>query len=295
MATDSMYFGRPGFLFEIPHPRGGVQETRLRAFSAFPTAAGGVRTGRVLDGKRTFELRYEQLFYDTHYTIEAIDQGHEGPGPFALIDPGRVNYLMVNQSAATSQTNGTDNFTIGGSGCTIESNDSVYDRGPRALQWNFTFAASGDLTLDAPAVDWPGIPVVSGVALVFSAYAKGGGTDAIMSITACLEWLDINGVSLSTSTGSALVTSTTYTVFSVTASPPASAVYVLCHVKANSGMSAGSVLYLDRFQLQRGSTVSSWRPGTGVLPVEVVSFVDEWPWQATDYRSGPVLTLQEAG
>jgi hypothetical protein len=290
-----MYFGRPGFLFEIQHPRGDATMTRLRGISAFPTAAGGVRTGRLLDGKRTMELRYEQLFYDTFYLIEAIDQGHEGPGPFALIDPARTNYLTVNQSAATSQTNATDNFTIAGSGCTIESNDTVFDRGPRALQWNFTFAASGDLTLDSPTSDWPGIPVMSGVAITFSAYAKGGGTDAIMSITACLEWLDVNGTTLSTTTGSTLVTSTSYTVFSVSGTPPASAAYVICHVKTNTGMSAGSILYLDRFQLQRGSTVTSWRPGTGVFPVEVVSFVEVWPWQATDYRKGAVLTLQEAG
>lgn len=295
MATDSMYFGRPGFLFEIPHPRGGVLATRQRGFSGFATSGGGVRTGRTLDGKRGYELRFEQLFYDTHETIEAIDQGHEGPGPFALINPGVINYLMVNQSGATSQTNGTDNFTIAGSGCTIESNSSTYDRGPRSLQWNFTFAASGDLTLDAPAVDWPGIPVVAGVAVVFSAYAKGGGTDAIMSATASLQWLDINGTVVSSTDGTPLTTSTSFTVLSVTGTPPATAVYVLCHVKVTSGMSAGSVLYLDRFQLQRGAAVTSWRPGTGVLPVEVVSFVDAWPWQATDYRTGGVLTLQEAG
>lgn len=295
MAVDNtMYFGRPGHLAEIPHPRGGVDDPRNRPTSVFPTASGAARVGRSVEGRRQYALQWEQLWYETYAAIEAIAQGHEGTGPFALIDPGRVNYLTVNQSGATSLYNATDNFTISGSGCTISSTTAQFDRGPRALQWNFTFAASGDLTLDSPSYSWPGIPVVAGVALTFSVYHKGGGTDAIMTVVPALEWLDSTGVALSTTSGAGGTSaSSAFAVTSVSGTPPANAVFVKCHVKISSGMSAGSILYLDRFQLERGSSVTSWRPGTGVMPVSVVSLVDGWPWQAADFRARPVLTLQE--
>lgn len=296
MATDSMYFGRPGYLAEIPHPRGGAQTTRVRGTAVFATAGGGARTGRTVEGRRPIILRWERLFYETFAQLEAFDHGHEGPGPFALIDPSRINYLTVNQSSATSMYRATDNFTIAGSGCTISSTDLTYDRGPRSLQWNFTFAASGDLTLDSPSTVWPGIPVVAGVQLTFSVYHKGGGTDAVMTVVPALEWFDEFGAVLSTTSGAGGTSgSAAFAVTSVSGTPPASAAYVRCHVTVATGMSAGSVLYLDRFQLERGAAVTTWRPGTGVKPVSVVSLVEEWPWQAADYRDGPVLTLQEVG
>lgn len=293
MARTPMYFGRPGSLFEIPHPRGGVRGPRERAVAVFKTAAGSARVGTSDSGVRQYVLSWEQLWYETFAQLEAFDQGHEGPGPFALIDPGRINMLTTNQSSATSHLNSTDNFTVAGSGGTLTSSTVDTNRGPRSLAWNFAFASSGALTLDAPSFDWPGIPVVEGVALTFSFYAKGAGGDAVMSVTPKLEWADIDGVVLSTDSGSALTTnSSAFQLASVTATPPASAVYVLCKVDA-TGQSSSSVLRLDSFQLEAASTASSWRPGTGVMPVAVVSFADEWPWEAATFRRGPVLTLQE--
>jgi hypothetical protein len=293
MSRTPMYFGRPGSLFEIPHPRGGVRSTRERPVSVFKTAAGGARVGITAGGVRQYALSWEQLWYETFYLLESFDQGHEGPGPFALIDPGRINMLTVNQSSATSHLNGTDNFTVAGSGGTISSSLVTYNRGPRSLAWNSTFASSGALTLDSPTSDWPGIPVVASVALTFSLYGKGGGTDAVMSVTPKLEWADVNGSVLSTDSGTPLTTnSSAFQVASVTATPPANAVYVLCKVDA-TGQSAGSILYLDSFQLEAASSASSWRPGTGVIPVAVVSLAEEWPWEASTFRRSPVLTLQE--
>lgn len=295
MAITPMYFGRPGFLFEIPHPRGGVQATRVRPVFTFPTAAGGMRTGKTALGRRQYTLRWERLWYETFAQLESFDQGHEGPGPFALIDPGRINLLTANQSGATSVFNDTDNFTVAGSGGTIGSAVTPVSRGPRALQWNFTFASSGSLELDSPSVDWPGIPVVEDVELTFSVYHRGGGTDAVMTIVPKLAWLDEDGVSVSTTSGAGGTSgSGAYAVTSVSGTPPAGAVYVLCQVDVTD-QSAGSILYLDRFQLEIGDAVTDWRPGTGVMPTEVVSFAEEWPWQAADHRDAPTLTLQEVG
>jgi hypothetical protein len=288
-----MYFGRPGALFEIPHPRGGVRGTRTRATSTFQTASGGARVGKSAGGARQYTLAWESLWYETFAALESFDQGHEGLGPFALIDPGRINMLTVNQSSATSALNSTDNFTVAGSGSSLTSVSDQFDRGPRSLAWNFAFASSGELTLDAPAIDWPGIPVVEDVELTFSFYYKGAGADAVMSVVPKLSWLDVDGEALSTTSGSTGTSnSSAFQTASVSGTPPANCAYVSCEVDV-TGQSDGSILYLDRFQLEAASAVSTWRPGTGVLPVTVISLVEEWPWEASTYREAPTMILQE--
>ena len=293
--TGEIYFGRPGALITLPHPRDGVQLTYDRPTAVFRTGTGGARGGRTLGGKRQFTLNWAQLWYETYADIEAFHQGHEGPGPFVIHDPARVNWLMVNQSGATSQSNDTSNFTVAGSGVNLSSSSSAYRRGPRSLRTNFTYAVSGAVVLDSSAQEWPGIPVIAGQAVVFSCYAQGAGADAIMSVTPQLQWYDDDGTLLSISAGTPLTTAAgSFQVVSVTATPPASAVYVLCRLLI-TGSSIGSVLYLDEFQLERGSSPTSWRPGTGVFPVMVSSLSEVWPWQAGDDRTGPVLVLQETG
>lgn len=290
-----IYFGRPGALIDLPQPRDGVQTTYLRPSAAFRAGSGGARVGRNLAGKRQFSLNWNQLWYETFAEVEAFHLGHEGPGPFVLHDPARVNWLMVNQSGATSQTNDTLNFTVAGSGVNITSSASAYRRGPRSLRTNFTLATSGAIVLDSPAEEWPGIPVIASQAITFSCYAQGAGLDAIMSVTPQLLWYDVNGTLLSTTAGTPLTTAAgSFQAMSVSGTPAASAVYVLCRLLI-TGSSAGSVLYLDSFQLERGSTASSWRPGTGIFPVQVISLTEAWPWQATDYRDGPALVVQEMG
>lgn len=292
----TVYFGRPGAQISIPDPRGGVQSTRGRPTSKFETGNGGMRASRLLDGRRQYTLNWQQLWYETYAQIEGFYHGHEGPGPFALHDPGRINLLTVNQSSATSHRNDTNGFTVAGSGCNISSSATGYHRGPRALQWNFTFAVSGSVTLDTPTAVWPGIPCISGQALCFSAYGIGwGSTDPTVTAAARLTWYNSAGTVLSTSTGSTISTTAgAWQQFYVTASPPAGAVYVRCSV-AVTGTLAGAALHLDEFQLEVGSLPTAWRPGTGVFPVSVMSLTEQWPWAASDYRQNPILVLQEVG
>lgn len=295
MTDEKTYLGRPGHLVEIPHPRGGVDNTRVRLRSKFVTGGGGARVGQIVGGKRQYTLTWESLWYeDFALLLEACDQGHNGVGPFAFLDPGRINWLTVNQSAATSETNDSDNFTAAGSGVSLSSSSTVFERGPRALQVNFTFAASGTVDLDSATDEWPGVPVVDR-AIVFWADFKGGGTDAVMTVTAQLRWWDADAVLLSTTSGTPIVTSSSaWTQALVTASPPANAVYVSCRFTV-TGTSAGSILYGDYFQLQEGSAPTDWRPGTGVLPMAIMSLSERWPWTAPDYRANPVMVLQEVG
>lgn len=295
-ADVTIYFGRPGSLITLPHPRGGVRATRDRPTFIYRTGGGGARVSKVVGGRRPFTLNWERLDYDTFSTLLAFDQGHEGPGPFALLDPGQRNQLTVNQSSATSETNDADNFTVAGSGYALSSDATTYRRGPRSLKVSIAYAAqSGTITLDPATPDWYGTPVASSRAMVFSYWAKGGGTDPVVTLTPRLAWYSAAGAALSTSTGTPAATaSAAWTQMYVTATPPASAAYVQASVAASGGtISASANLYLDQLQLEEGTTPGTWHPGTGVLPVQVVSVVDQWPFYQIGLRDGPVMVLQE--
>lgn len=304
MVDTNIYFGTPGSLTTLPHPRGGVATTRVRPRQEFALGNGEMRARSAQQGSRLFELSYDMIDYATHSTLLAYDQGHYGPGPFVLLDPGERNMLTVNQSASTAQTNDTTNFSVAGSGSVIASSTALtlgYPDTPRSLAWtfNFTPAASGAylLTLNSPYAGWPGIPVVNLRTLTFSCQVRGGGTDAITTIQPQLRWYDVNQAVLSTSAGGNVTTASgAWAAMSVTAAAPAGAVYVLPLVQYVSGASAGGIVYLARFQLEEGSAVGTWRPGTGVFPVTVVGYNDEWPWlNPTDFRNRPTFQLRQEG
>jgi hypothetical protein len=287
-------------MFELPHPRGGVRTTRGRPTQQFALGNGEMRARRALQGSRLYELGYERLTFATHSTLLAYDQGHMGPGPFAFLDPGQLNELLVNQAAATSLTNDASNFTIAGSAQTIASSTTLTTGTPRSLAWTFnaTSPSSGSsvLTLDSPYAGWAGIPVVSRP-YCFSCSVRGGGSDAIVTYVPEMQWYDVSNALLSTSSGTPVASSSgAWSQMFVTASPPANTAFVLCRVHYQSGASFGSIGYFSQFQLEEGSAPSTWRPGTGVLPVSVVSYDDTWPWlYANEVREGPRLVLRQDG
>lgn len=301
MVDTAIYFGIPGTLTTLPHPRGGVRATRVRPRQQFPLGNGEYRARSSRQGSRLFELSYESIDFPTHSTLLGFDQGHYGPGPFALLDPGERNMLTVNQSGNTSLGNDTENFSIAGSGCSIGSSATLILDTPRSLAWTFnaTSPASGTaaLTLDSPYPGWPGIPVVGSRALCFSCQVRGGGTDAIATFRLDLLWYDASQALLSTSSGTPVASASgAWAGMLVTATAPASAAYALCRVQYITGASFGSIIYFTRFQLEEGSAVGTWRPGTGVFPVTVVSYEDSWPWlYSTEIRSQATFTLRQDG
>ncbi len=296
-----IFFGVPGSLITLPHPRGGVKSTRTRPTQEFALGNGETRTRKSQQGSRLYVLDWERLDLDTSSTIQAYDQGHMGPGPFAFLDPGQRNMLTVNQASSTSLTNDADNFTIAGSGCVIASSATLATGVPRSLAWTFNVGspASGAavLTLDSPYAGWPGVPAVAGRSLAFSFLARGGGADAIVSYLPELLWYDATAVLLSTSTGSAVTTSSgAWGTGLVAATAPANTAYALPRVHYQSGAGAGAVGYFSSFQLEEGSTRGAWRPGTGVFPVTVVGQEEAWPWlYPTEVRDRPTLTLRQDG
>lgn len=305
MAFDtSIYFGLPGQLTTLPHPRGGVDTTRVRPRQQFPLGNGEQRTRSTRSGSRQFDLSYDALDFDTHTKLLAFDQGHMGPGPFVFLDPGERNMLTDNQSASTAVTNDATNFTVAGSGAVIASSTALvlpYPDTPRALalSFNFTSPASGavSVTLDAPYAGWPGIPVVASRSLCFSCQIRGGGTDAIATFRLDLRWYDATEQFISTSSGTPVASASgAWAGMTCVAAAPANAAFVLPRIQYITGASAGSIMYFARFQLEEGVTVGTWRPGTGVYPVTVVGYVDKWPWlYSTEVRTQPTFTLRQDG
>lgn len=55
----------------------------------------------------------------------------------------------------------------------------------------------------------------------------------------------------------------------------------------------GVGVYVDQLQLEEGTTPGTWRPGTGVMPVQVLNVVEQWPFYHPELRDGPVMALQE--
>lgn len=251
-------FGRPGALTALRSPRGTVSATRQRRISTFELGAGGIAVDQMTGGARTFQIEYEQLTREDWAILEAFAQGHEGPGPFALLDPGQRNRLPANMSGATSVTNDTTNFSIAGSGCTIASSSTYTDAGPRSLAWTFANASPGStaaLTPDWPSTIFPyGVPAVAGQSMTFSCYVRGGGTDPVVTYTPQIIYRDITGTILSTTSGTPVASSSSaFAQMYATAVAPASTAYVDWKVPYTSGAASSST---DDFE----SGVGAWTP-----------------------------------
>lgn len=260
-----LYFGRPGRLATIRSPKGTVAATRQRRVSTFELGVGGTAVDQMVGGARTYVISYESLTRTDWNTLEAFAQGHEGPGPFALLDPGQRNMLPANMSAATSVTNDTDNFSIAGSGCTIASDSTYDDAGPRTLAWTMTNASAGVSGTAALTPDWPssvfryGVPAVVGRSLCFSCYVRGGGADPTVRLTPQLIYRDATGAVLSTTSGTPVTTSSSaFTQMLVTAAAPASAAYADWKIAAPIGQ---ATIYDD---FESGS-VADWTGGNATF------------------------------
>lgn len=305
MAFDTrIYLGRPGALAAIRSPRGAVEATRQRRTSTFDLGLGGAAVDQMVGGARIYVINYDQLFREDWTTLQGFLDGHEGPGPFAFLDPGQRNMLPANMSAATSVTNGTDNFTVAGSGCTIASSNVFTDAGPRSLAWTFSNASPGASAAVYLTADWPsswftyGVPVVLGRPLCFSAWVRGGGTDAIVTYASSIIWRDASGVAVgaAATAGSGNVTSAAgaFAQIYATGTPPSNAFYADWKINYISGVSAGSIGYFRRFMLNEGTTPDiAFAHGTGVWPVRVVGGPETWPFISPELRAGPVFTLAE--
>jgi len=153
VADARLYLGRPGALAAIRSPRGTIESTRQRRTSVFELGVGGVAVDQMIGGARTYTINYEQLTYADYTTLAAYAEGHEGPGPFVLLDPGQRNMLPANVAAATSVTNSPDGLPCVG-GFTLLGVFDDFNRAPVASGWGTaisgqTWSTAGGLAGDA--------------------------------------------------------------------------------------------------------------------------------------------------
>jgi hypothetical protein len=223
----SVYLGRPGELVQIRSPRAGVKAALSRQSAARITLGGG----RIVDFApgilREWTFDYANLTRDEHYAIRAFYAGHNGHGPWCLIDSSDRNLLTENQSSATSSDYSTDGFTTTfGMLSSIAAMDS---RGPRLLAVDIANAPNLVLTIDGPNSAWPGVPAVAGMPYQWSCLCSGFG-EAMATVTAQISWMDIDGTILSTFTGTSITTTGTnvpdLTLVKVAAHAPVGTAYV---------------------------------------------------------------------
>lgn len=293
-----LWFGRPGSLLRLPYPQGGIQRTRTRVTDEYEAAGGQMTVTRLPSGRRRISLGWDSIDYGTFAKIEEFDTGAAGRGPWAVLDPALINMLSLNQSAATSSTNDTSNFGVATTAESIASSSALYLRGPRSLAWTFlatTPAATPELTLSSPWSGWYGIPVQAGQAYVFSAQIRGGGTDAVTTVTPRVRWLTAAGATVSDTDGSGVASSSgAWAGLTATATAPPTAAYASLSLRATpASVTNGGIVYVDTLQFERGATVTTWVPGTGVNPVEIISLTDTARHIAPMYRTGVTLILQE--
>lgn len=300
MVDSNVYFGTPGSLITLVNPKGGITATRLRDTTVFPLGSGGQQAWKMLGGKRTYQLSYQGLDYASFAVLHAYEQGHNGPGPFAVLDPGQRNALTANQSGATSETNDTSNFAVAGSGGSIASDTALFLRGPRSLKWSFSVTNPGNgatLTLNPPAAEWVGTPIVLRP-MTFWVMARAAAGSGSVSFQAKMAYLTAAGGANGSDTGNlTAATSAAWVAVSVTATPPANSAYLNCSVVGSAAtINAGEAVNFDQFMLNEGSTAdTTWAPGTGVVPVVFMAMADQQPFLDPAYRVAPVATLQEVG
>lgn len=241
--------------------------------------------------------------YAYNVTTGTVPATWQSTGTDASLTTGNLAGAGVRRE--TSNSNGTvnvlvDNFSATPTAMTLGSSATYSDAGPRSLTWTFT--NSDPIAGSALTISWPsstfnhGIPVVSGRALCFSCYVRGGGTDAIVTYTPRLYWRDTAGVLTGSVTSGTPVASSSgaWAQLVATATPPAGAAYADMDVHYTSGASIGSIGYFRRFMLNEGSTPDTlWAPGTGVWPVRFMSMPEQWPFLSPELRNAPAVVLQE--
>lgn len=296
MNDNSIWFGRAGSLRQLWAPTGGILATRDRDTSIFTSKTGASRTTKALDAARQYALNYGVLGRSNFEYLNQFAQGHMGPGPFVLIDPGRRNMLTVNQSSVTSQTGDTRGFVIAaGAGSALTSAASPWGGLPNMLTWTFSIAApsSPTLLLSKPSgvPGWYGIPVLQRP-YTFWSTVVGGPMDVQMRV----DWFGTSGF-LAQNFGGVLTTSTTVParlgIRSVM--PPVGAAWAVCYV-APTGATIGageSLNFLD-FMFQEGMTWdSSWVGGTGIYPVSFVGMPEKYGFDEPGMLVSPTVILQE--
>lgn len=200
----SFYLGNPltGTMVELPHPGKGLQPTMERGANVRRTVGGGQSVALSPGVRRTYSLQWTDLSPTEYTVLEEFFTGGRGPGPWALVDPGRRNHLSLNQASATSADNdGTGWYVMAPE--TVTSEPDAYVRGPRSARWSLPAGyATGILRFPGPG-SYPGVPVIPGQPWTFTAQVSATATSA--TVVPALSFLDRGGYEVAAYVGSPVV------------------------------------------------------------------------------------------
>jgi len=235
----TFYFGKPAAgLVALPHPLRGIVPSSDRNSTIHTSSAGGRVVDMATRTRRTWSLAWSWLDTVTFSTLEEFFTGGRGPGPFALLDPGRRNHLTANQSATTSASNDATGFAVAaGSGELLASADAPILRGPRSLRWSLPpTVTSGVLNLDPPQGLF-GFPIPAGTPWTWSGQVSSAGLPSV-TITPVLSWRRADGSEVSATSGTPVAAVVgAWTAFSVSlGTPPAGALYVRPQLRITPGV-----------------------------------------------------------
>lgn len=252
----TFYFGKPALgLVALPSPLTGLTPTSDRNSTTHTASSGGRTVDFARRTRRTFTLGWKALDPVSYSVLEEFYTGARGPGPFALLDPGRRNHLTAQQSGATSQYNDASGFTVAaGSGEAVASSAGPVLRGPRALRWTVPgTVTSGVLTLDAP-FGLTGYPTPAGTPWTFSGQVSSAGIAPSVSITPVLSWRRLDGSEVAATLGTPVNAVTgAFSGFSVSlGAPPAGALYVVPQLRITPGVLTST---------QAGTDLNDWATG----------------------------------
>jgi hypothetical protein len=268
-----MWLGNPGGVVQLPYPARGLTPTLSIPATVRRTLGGGQVVARAAGARRTYNLAWEFLTPEQFSVLEEFYTRARGPGPFALLDPGRRNRLSLNQSSATSTEGNATGFTVDPSEA-VTPNPDGYLRGPQSLRWTLpATVTSGVLDFDAPRGLF-GVPAPAGQPWTFSGAVSLAGLVASVSVTPVLSWRRVDG-------SEAVVTSGTpvnavpgaWTSYSVQlAAPPAGTVSLRAQLRVAPGALTTLGVPVDVTEVQPvmpaaqpSSTATTAFPGGRVL------------------------------
>lgn len=295
-----VYFGQPGKLIQLPWPKGGIDKPYDRLIFDFVTGSGGHQVSSLVGGNRPYELKWNALHLDTFAKLSQYYIGANGPGPWVFIDPSSPNLLPPNIGAASGLYNdATHMVTTGGTGGTGGSNNvSTFihrSNGWRSIRWRFLSTPSSFPVFDVLPLyrNWYGQPIVPGLPYTFSSWITVDGiVETSATIAMKMQWLDINGSSISEPSSGDIPVST-WTRLSVTGTAPSNAAYVKPHwVLTGSTVVINGIIYIDEPILEQDTVVNDWAPSTGIRPVQILSLGEAVPF-ASRFRTGASMSLRE--
>lgn len=303
----NVYFGRPGALVTLPWPLGDIDKPYERVTYDFVSGGGQHTVSTLSGGSRAYAVKWNALHLDTYSRLEQYWTGNMGMGPWAFIDPSVPNMLLPNQASATNNLYDATGFEVTLSSV-AEDNGALFSStqtgtmihrpgGTRALRWHFPVAPASFpvLQLSTPYRNWPGYPAVPGLPYMFSCWARPDSVvDGAITLAAKLRFLDATGTLVGAElSGGDVNMNAGYVQHTVGGVAPAGTAFVRpLFVATGSTINVNGAIFLDELQLEQDSVVNSWAPGTGVRPVEMLSFPDTVPFDAR-MRRDLTLNLRE--